>query len=497
LAETRIMPQAFAWEDHETWLWPGRKLGKSLGAARPYRPALAALQVPTRTLVQIRTHAQKYFLKHQMPPTRADDGLGSLNGFGSAVNAMPGFEGLLEGEGDMEGAGAAGGARGDQTLKPVATIRHVALEPLHPGDQLGIVFRQSPTTGECGGERRQQRAGARGLAVRGRRGRRVRHAVFKALPRLGQLLVWSVPFAGRRCIRNPACAHLCLRRSRFTRCVFCFAGAVHVDGFVPLPALSSAASSSSGSAVPGTAAAGGSAASGDAVSQQGEGAAATGGAAGPSGGDASGSGGSQPASALSAPPPSSSSASSSSSAGGGAAAAERYIPGAAEESDLIRVNDVVLGVSSVCVLGMEPATVNRIVAAARAVTPGGLVVLHLCDESIEASLVEEATLQMRSATAHLLNGRPVLDAIHNAVFSQVFAPTAGGAAASGSSGGSIAGGAPAAASADESAMSAGGAMKQEEGDAAAAAAAPPSMLRHDGGGLHNVVVSVGGAMHTD
>jgi hypothetical protein len=220
------------------------------------------------------------------------------------------------------------------------------------------------------------------------------------------------------------------------------------------------------------------------VSPQGEGAAAAAGAAGPSGGDASGSAGSQTASAVSAPPPSSSSA-------GGAA--DRYIPGAAEESDLIRVNDVVLGVSSVCVLGMEPATVNRIVAAARAVTPGGLVVLHLCDESIEASLVEEATLQMRSATAHLLNGRPVLDAIHNAVFSQVFAPTAG-AASSGGGGGSSAGGAPSAAGADESALAAGGAMKQEEG---AAAAAPPSMLRHDGGALHNVVVSVGGAMHTD
>ena len=32
-------------------------------------------------------------------------------------------------------------------IKPVATIRHVALEPLHPGDQLGIVFRHDASNG--------------------------------------------------------------------------------------------------------------------------------------------------------------------------------------------------------------------------------------------------------------------------------------------------------------------------------------------------------------
>jgi hypothetical protein len=38
-------------------------------------------------------------------------------------------------------------AGGDTVIKPVATLRHVALEPLHPGDQLGIVFKHAPVTG--------------------------------------------------------------------------------------------------------------------------------------------------------------------------------------------------------------------------------------------------------------------------------------------------------------------------------------------------------------
>ena len=35
---------------------------------------------------------------------------------------------------------AATAAASDIVIKPVATLRHVALEPLHAGDQLGVVF---------------------------------------------------------------------------------------------------------------------------------------------------------------------------------------------------------------------------------------------------------------------------------------------------------------------------------------------------------------------
>ncbi|RYG54962.1 hypothetical protein EON66_06440 [archaeon] len=47
----------------------------------------------------------------------------------------------------MYDAGASIPTGTDSSLKPVASIRHVALEPLHPGDQLGIIFKQIARTG--------------------------------------------------------------------------------------------------------------------------------------------------------------------------------------------------------------------------------------------------------------------------------------------------------------------------------------------------------------
>jgi hypothetical protein len=97
----------------------------------------------------------------------------------------------------------------------------------------------------------------------------------------------------------------------------------------------------------------------------------------------------------------------------------QYIPGAAEESDLIKVGDVVIGVSGVCVSGMDPLSINRVIAAARAVTPGGLVVLHLCDVPITSDLVEEASLQMSNAAAQLLQSRQVVELVQHAVYQAI------------------------------------------------------------------------------
>lgn len=96
-------------------------------------------------------------------------------------------------------------------------------------------------------------------------------------------------------------------------------------------------------------------------------------------------------------------------------AAAVVIPGAAEESDLVRVGDVLLGVSGVCVIGMTAAQIQRTIAAARSVTPNGSVVLHLSDVSIEGPLVDEATFQMVNATATLLRNKAVIDVIQEAV----------------------------------------------------------------------------------
>jgi len=100
----------------------------------------------------------------------------------------------------------------------------------------------------------------------------------------------------------------------------------------------------------------------------------------------------------------------------------KYVPGAAEESDLVRVGDVLLGVSGVGVWGLDPPTLDRVIAAARSVTPGGLVVLHLCDVPVDAALMDEAAAQMAAAAAQLLGGsRQAVEAVQHAAAAAVIA----------------------------------------------------------------------------
>jgi len=141
--------------------------------------------VPSRTLVQIRTHAQKYFLKHGVVAEEGGDGGGGGGGGGSGgggggVAAAGGGGGSSSGSAGRGGggrrssssaddAGVGGGSRrsaaraayaaadGADTaaaytlqsasggapliVRPVVTLRHVYLEPLHPQDDLGILLR--------------------------------------------------------------------------------------------------------------------------------------------------------------------------------------------------------------------------------------------------------------------------------------------------------------------------------------------------------------------
>lgn len=98
--------------------------------------------------------------------------------------------------------------------------------------------------------------------------------------------------------------------------------------------------------------------------------------------------------------------------------------GAAEESDLVRLADVVLGVSGVCVVGLDEASLTRAIATARSVTLNGAVVLHLCDATVDASLVEEVALQCASAAASLLGSRAAVEAVQGAVYAAAVTATA-------------------------------------------------------------------------
>jgi hypothetical protein len=96
-------------------------------------------------------------------------------------------------------------------------------------------------------------------------------------------------------------------------------------------------------------------------------------------------------------------------------------PGVVEESDLVQVGDVVLGVSGICTIGMSIEQLSKTITAARAVTPGGLVVLHLCNIPIDHSLVDEATLQIASAAESLLNSKDLLENIRASVMNVLLA----------------------------------------------------------------------------
>jgi hypothetical protein len=76
----------------------------------------------------------------------------------------------------------------------------------------------------------------------------------------------------------------------------------------------------------------------------------------------------------------------------------------AEESDLVRPGDILLGVSGVPSLGMDTAAVTRALSAAAGVTLGGAVILHLGDAPLPLEALEEATIQMGAAAAQLLGG---------------------------------------------------------------------------------------------
>ena len=88
---------------------------------------------------------------------------------------------------------------------------------------------------------------------------------------------------------------------------------------------------------------------------------------------------------------------------------------AAEESDIVRIGDVVLGVSGVCVLGLEIADVKRAIAAATSITQGGVIILHLSDRIVDASLIEEIATQAAGAALQLLGSKQAVETVQQAI----------------------------------------------------------------------------------
>lgn len=96
----------------------------------------------------------------------------------------------------------------------------------------------------------------------------------------------------------------------------------------------------------------------------------------------------------------------------------------AEESDLIRVGDFILGVSGTSMMGVPPSALRDAIRAARSVTPGGAVILHLSDVSIDSTLLQETSIHMAAAAAQLLGSKAAVETVQNAINAVVYSTTA-------------------------------------------------------------------------
>jgi hypothetical protein len=91
---------------------------------------------------------------------------------------------------------------------------------------------------------------------------------------------------------------------------------------------------------------------------------------------------------------------------------------AAEESDLVRLGDRVVGVSGVATHGMTAAQVTRAIAAARAVSLQGAFVLHLAEARADAAVAaapEEVAVQVAGAAFQLLGSKQAVETAQQAV----------------------------------------------------------------------------------
>lgn len=91
------------------------------------------------------------------------------------------------------------------------------------------------------------------------------------------------------------------------------------------------------------------------------------------------------------------------------------------DSPLLRVGDVLLGVSGMSTINLGPSSVLAAIAASRSAVPGGLLVLHLSDSGFEPAEVTEAAVQMASAAATLLGAQSYVELAQAAQQQALFA----------------------------------------------------------------------------